>query len=464
MIANDGGYLRAPAVVTSLLLGPGDRFSILVDFASFATGDVIRMRNTAAAPFSDGPAPDPLSTGLVMQFTVQAAAGFAAQSLPAVLNPVLATYPSLPSPSVVRTMVLVADISATNGLTTQLLLNGVPWMAPVSEYPVLNATEEWTIINLAGDVHPIHLHLSPFQVIRRQSANLLNYKNDWLALNGAPPFANSFALDPTPYLTGSATLADPIDQGFQDAVSVGLEAVTFRVRFAPIDGASAFPFDATAGPGYVWHCHILDHEDNDMMRPMKVVSSSFVPPTTATRTTVPPTTTTAPAVTSVPAARNCTTVTVNVASQSFLPSSVNVQIGDTLKFVFSGTSFHNLASVSSSITCIPNDAWRMGAPKAGPGFEYNVSINAANGFFTPNQRYDYICELHCIVAGMRGSIFVDGVCDSSALTTSTTTPGATTTAAATSTTAAVTTRPAAGVALAQLLVVLVITNIFFAIV
>jgi spore coat protein A len=75
-----------------------------------------------------------------------------------------------------------------------------------------------------------------------------------------------------PFVTGARELPRPEEQGWFDTIITPPEYVTvIKVRFAQQDG-TAFPFDATTGPGYVWHCHILDHEDNEMMRPYHVVS------------------------------------------------------------------------------------------------------------------------------------------------------------------------------------------------
>ena len=70
-----------------------------------------------------------------------------------------------------------------------------------------------------------------------------------------------------------------MEQCWKDTVLVNAgEVVTIRMRFAQQDGSS-FPFDATTGPGYVWHCHLLEHEDNEMMRPYKVTQpTSLVVP------------------------------------------------------------------------------------------------------------------------------------------------------------------------------------------
>ncbi len=90
-----------------------------------------------------------------------------------------------------------------------------------------------------------------------------------------PPFPEDYTpkeLPVEPYLLEYPMDAPPNEQGWKDTIQAHPSQVTvIRVRFAPIDGSSNYPFDATEGPGYVWHCHILDHEDNEMMRPFKVI-------------------------------------------------------------------------------------------------------------------------------------------------------------------------------------------------
>lgn len=160
------------------------------------------------------------------------------------------------------------------------------WARPVSELPRVGSTEDWEIINLTGDTHPIHIHLIQFQVLNRQGIDVTRYTNDWVALNGMPPLDHpTIVLPPESYLIGSPTSPDPNEQGWKDTIRVNPDSVApgavtrIRVRFAPQDanpaqalpGVNLFPFDPTFGPGYVWHCHILDHEDNEMMRPYKVI-------------------------------------------------------------------------------------------------------------------------------------------------------------------------------------------------
>ena len=271
-IGSDGGYLRAPATLTRLTIAPGERADVLVNFAGLPAGTRILMMNSAKEPFPVGGRPDPRTVGQVMMFEVTGNPGHASVPLPATLNPDLATFPSLPGP-VKRRVLVLTEVMGPGG-PLEILLNGQMWHAPISETPVLGTTEEWVIVNPTADTHPIHLHLVQFQLVSRQDIRATAYNEAWMMMNGGmPPFhMTPMELDPTPYLTGLPWPAGPNEQGWKDTVRMNPGEVTvIRVRFAPIDGTPAYPFDATAGPGYVWHCHILDHEDNEMMRPYVVV-------------------------------------------------------------------------------------------------------------------------------------------------------------------------------------------------
>ena len=275
VIASDGGYLRSAASMTTLLMAPGERYEILVDFSSLAVGTKIVLLNSANAPFPDGDPVEEETTGKIMQFTVTSNAGPAAAVLPTILNPTLASsFPSLTLANKTRTLVLT-EVMGENG-PLEILLNGVKWSAAVSELPVLGTTEDWVIINPTADTHPIHLHLTQFQLVSRQSIDSEAYFNEWMDANGMPPIMNLSTIptevNPTPYLKGSPRGPDPQEQGWKDTIQMNPGEVTIiRVRYAPNDGSLAYPFDATVGPGYVWHCHILDHEDNEMMRPILVI-------------------------------------------------------------------------------------------------------------------------------------------------------------------------------------------------
>jgi spore coat protein A, manganese oxidase len=194
------------------------------------------------------------------------------------LNPTLAgDFPNLPTPTKTRILTLGEDI-VTNGPEWPLsvYLDGQDWTAPVSETPELGSAEDWVLVN-TFDTHNIHLHLVQFQIVSRQNYNVTKYWQDWTALNGVEaPFNHTTKNVPSlePYLLGQPIPASESEQGWKDTlITYSRQIVTIRVRFAPQDG-SPFPFDATSGPGYVWHCHILEHEDMTMMRPYILTQST----------------------------------------------------------------------------------------------------------------------------------------------------------------------------------------------
>lgn len=188
-----------------------------------------------------------------------------------------------------------------------------------TEIPQVGSTEIWELVNLTGEAHLIHIHLIDFQLMNTQLFNVGNvippfiispsYRNTYETawgpggtLYGAgPPFLYLSTPklggnpDVTPYLIGQPIPPDPNLKYWKDTIITYPEVVTrLVVRFAPqalpvskvVAGQNKYPFDPTAplgvkndgfgypgGPGYVWHCHILDHEDNDMMRPMQIGNS-----------------------------------------------------------------------------------------------------------------------------------------------------------------------------------------------
>ncbi len=271
-IGSDGGYLKSPFQLTSLILGPAERADILVDFSNIAAGQKIILKND----FSGSGMPIEAQTlGRIIQFTIIGEKGTAPRSLPSNLNPTLASsFPSLPTPTKQRILTLTVVGAPSHPL--EMLLDGQKWDASLSEKPELGTTEDWLIVNPTLDAHPIHLHLVQFQLVRRQAFNTTAYMLNWTALNGEPPLNHStinvHSLDS--YLTSSAVEPTPSEQGWKDTIIVySGEVVVIRIRFAPQDG-SDYKFDATAGPGYVWHCHLLPHEDNEMMRPYVVVQAA----------------------------------------------------------------------------------------------------------------------------------------------------------------------------------------------
>ncbi len=163
----------------------------------------------------------------------------------------------------------------------------------LSELPQVGSTELWEIINLTEDAHPMHLRLVQFQLLNRQKIDADRYLDAWSATfpgstfvaGFGPPSAYNkpnadFAVggNPaiSPFLRGPRMRPDPNEAGWKGTIkSLPGQINRIVVRWAPQDvpvdavtaGVNLYPFDPTEGPGYVWHCHILDHEDDHMMRP-----------------------------------------------------------------------------------------------------------------------------------------------------------------------------------------------------
>jgi FtsP/CotA-like multicopper oxidase with cupredoxin domain len=282
-IGSDGGYLKTPVTLTSLLLAPAERADIIVDFSSLAAEAKVTLTNTALIANT---AEEKQTVGQIMQFTTAdqtAPTPFNLAQSPNPFNPTLATssFPTLPTPTKQRTLTLLEVLGLNS--TKIALLDGQMWDAPISEQPELGTTEEWILVNGTMNSHPIHLHLIQFQLVRREGFDSVTYLENWNALNGQAPFSKPTKnLNINSYLSNLRIPLQPNEEGWKDTITINAgEVVTIRVRFAQQDGSS-FPFDATAGPGYVWHCHLLEHEDNEMMRPYKVAQAgSIVLPLTA---------------------------------------------------------------------------------------------------------------------------------------------------------------------------------------
>jgi FtsP/CotA-like multicopper oxidase with cupredoxin domain len=283
-IMTDGGYLQSPVTENSLLIAPGERAGILVDFSKLAAGTKVVMTNNANAPYPTGD-PTDTNTGQIMQFTVGNKAGAKAMNLPEKLNPTLKdSYPTLQPTNLNRTLPYFEEMGANGPLG--VFLNGQRWSGVLTETPKVGSTEDWWLVNPTADTHPIHTHLTQFQVLYRIPFDFARYQADWEALNGMAPVPVDYVpktLDVTPYLTGPAEPILANEHAWKDTIQTPPGYVTvIRIRWAPQDapttgpnpptaGVNLYPFDPTSGQGYVWHCHIIDHEDNEMMRPYSVV-------------------------------------------------------------------------------------------------------------------------------------------------------------------------------------------------
>jgi spore coat protein A len=143
----------------------------------------------------------------------------------------------------------------------ELNLNGQRFDEPATETPRQGTVEDWVYINLTGDTHPMHVHLVRFQVVGRTPFNAQAYAAAFASLDGSVPGG----IDPSPFATGPMEPPSPEERGFKDTVKVNPGYfTTIRIRFD-------LPGNVTAPQAYVHHCHIMEHEDNDMMRPFVVM-------------------------------------------------------------------------------------------------------------------------------------------------------------------------------------------------
>jgi FtsP/CotA-like multicopper oxidase with cupredoxin domain len=262
VIGSDGGYLPAPKTVDSVKLAPGERADVLVDFSGSKEGDLVTLNDLAAGPDLTQP------LNQILRFTVSSQKPPLPAALPAAFNALPDLVQAPTKVPAVKTMTLHQASSA--------LLNGQPFSADVSEKPTLNTTEDWDLVNIAGSDHPIHLHLVQFQVVSRRTFDVEGYKALWTAANSATlPLSKPTEPVPVPETSYTGTQAlSATESGWKDTVDVPTDTVTrIRVRWAPQEPEAGttkdnpFLFNPDVKPGYVWHCHILDHEDNEMMRP-----------------------------------------------------------------------------------------------------------------------------------------------------------------------------------------------------
>lgn len=243
-IGTDGGYLPGPVSLQTLTIAPAERMDIVIDFAG-AEGKFFLMTNDANAPFPDG---DDVIPGDVMLFKVVPRVGPDTSTIPQHLP---AAPPLNPATAVrVRDLVLT-ETESDDGNPVVGLIN-THWEDPVTESPRAGSTEIWRIINTTEDAHPIHVHLVQFQILDRQAFDPDQYPAR-LVFTGprVPPPSNEF-------------------HAAKDTVQA------FPGQVTRIISRFDLPRGTFVKPGtrlrYVYHCHILEHEDNDMMRPYDVVA------------------------------------------------------------------------------------------------------------------------------------------------------------------------------------------------
>jgi spore coat protein A len=259
-IGSDGGLFDKPVAVKQLLMLPAERADVVVDFSAYA-GKTLVLGNDPLPSDVSSPAP---RMSNIMQIRVGTKVSKSGpKRIPSTLP---GSMPALGAPSLVRRITLEEVEDAVTGEPVYGSLNGRKFddVRGVQEQPKLRTTEEWLLVNTTEDTHPIHLHLVQFQVMDRRPFDATSYK---AALDRArasnPDAANP---DPTPYYSGSPVLPDANERGWKDTVRTNPGQVT-RLR-----AKWTLPTGLTAPQKYVFHCHILEHEDNSMMRPLQVVA------------------------------------------------------------------------------------------------------------------------------------------------------------------------------------------------
>jgi spore coat protein A, manganese oxidase len=243
-IGAEGGLLREPVTMHALVLAPGERADLIVDFAGKRNASFV-VTNNARAPYPSGD-----RAGLSQLLKIRVSTPLSGRDVTTPGPEVeLPEIDPLPAPSVVRTQDLTETIDEFTGEPIGANVEGEPYLDKstglpgVTTMPHANAVEDWLFVNHTGDTHPIHLHLVTFEV-----------------------------LDRTPIDGGTSLPRYPNENGLKDTVQCPPGWVTrIRAKFVMPDEQIILPA-GLSNPQYVWHCHILEHEENDMMRAFEVVS------------------------------------------------------------------------------------------------------------------------------------------------------------------------------------------------
>jgi spore coat protein A len=241
-IGTDGGLLARPVALNKLLLAPAERADLIVDFSGLE-GKTVTLSNSASAPYPGWNMLHaqyaPLNELMKFRVSLPASSAGNAFSMPPQMS-----LPSLePFQTVVTRDLVLTERVDSKGRSLGLRINDKGYDDPVAEFPKLGSIERWRFINMTEDAHPMHLHLVQFQILERQGFNYGVFIGGKLEFLGAPrpPAAN--------------------EAGWKDtAVVMPREVLTIMARFEGYTGR------------YVYHCHMLEHEDNDMMRPFEVIA------------------------------------------------------------------------------------------------------------------------------------------------------------------------------------------------
>lgn len=269
VIGNEGGlFPDAPLTLDQLVMSPAERFDVIVDFSTLPVGSQVVLLNTAPdEPFKglndpeNGPAANPDTTGQIMKFKVVASTGADASVSPATLPAYATLDPGGAAQTRDLTINEVMHLEGAAEYPKEAVLGSLAggpllYADAVTETPTQNTDEIWRIVNLTGDAHPIHLHLTHFNVLGRTPINVTAFQaaqDAYLASTGPLPVLED-------YFSGPTEAIYDWEKGFKETVTAPPGMVTSVIARFDLLG------------DYVWHCHILEHEDNEMMRPFTVVA------------------------------------------------------------------------------------------------------------------------------------------------------------------------------------------------
>jgi spore coat protein A, manganese oxidase len=256
-IGSDGGLLGKFAPLEKVLLAPAERADLLVDFTGLE-GKTITLSNNASAPYPGWSLLQALHAPLneLMQFrvgeTVTGSGSSAGKvsSLPDATGQPWIDQPWIDLPrmdasqAVVTRDFVLAETMDMQGNSMGMQINGKGYADATTEFPKLGTMEKWRFINTTDDTHPMHLHLVQFQILERRGFDY-----------------GAFVRQGQIQLVGTPRPPAPNEAGWKDTAIVNPhDVLTILVRFEGFTGR------------YVFHCHMAEHEDNDMMRPFEVVA------------------------------------------------------------------------------------------------------------------------------------------------------------------------------------------------
>ncbi|KAI3961080.1 hypothetical protein MKW92_002666 [Papaver armeniacum] len=262
-VGSDSAYNKRPVVVDKLLLAPSEIADVVVDFSTSSSDEVILL-NDAPYPFPGGDPVDQVN-GKIMKFLINKKHEVDESHVPQRLI----EYPVADVSGASRTRyIAMYEYTSSIDEPTHLYLNGKSYDEKVTETPKIGTSEIWYVINLTEDNHPLHIHLGLFTVRdRKEIVNLDEFK-ECMTKNNDPIKCNV-----SKYAIGRGIGVPRYEQGWKNVFKMQPGFMTeILVRFSHIHSNESYPFDASAEPGYVYHCHILDHEDNAMMRPLKLIA------------------------------------------------------------------------------------------------------------------------------------------------------------------------------------------------